>query len=105
MPHRTRCALILLSAWWLLTSCATVIDGTWISGRVHDVSPEDIRTAISVARRQNLWGGGKPRQIDVVGRDEIHIYWTERKAVYGGHDILKRVQGTWRYDGRIIITS
>ena len=104
MPHCKRLALVLLTG-CLLTCCVTTVDGTWVSGRVDDVSTDDIRSAVAVARHENLWGGGRPRQIDVISRDEIHIYWTERKAVYGGHDIMKRIQGRWRYDGRIIITS
>ena len=97
-------AFLLMSA-SVMTSCVTTVDGTWVSGRVSDVSTADVVAAVAVARRQNLWGGGKPRQIDVISPDEIHIYWSERKAVYEGHDIVRRVQGRWRYDGRIIVTS
>jgi hypothetical protein len=104
MAHRGRFALALLSA-CLLSSCVTIVDSTWVSGRVDDVTTEDIRAAVAVARQQNLWGGGRPRQIEVIGPDEIHIYWSERKAVYGGHDIVKRIQGRWRYEDRVIITS
>jgi hypothetical protein len=97
-------AVLLISA-SAMTCCVTTVDGTWVSGRVGDLSTEDIRAAVATARRQNLWGGGKPRQIDIVNQDEIHIYWTERKGVDAGHDILKRVKGKWRYEGRIIVVS
>src|SRR4051794_22588047 len=88
-----------------LISCVTTIDGIWVSGRHSEVSPDDIRQVIAACRLGGPFRVGRPRQIDVINRDEIHVYWAERKAVYGGHDIAKRVRGHWICEDTVIITS
>jgi hypothetical protein len=88
-----------------LASCVTTFDGVWVSGRANDVSAEDVRQAIAACERNDHVPRLKPRQIDVIDRDEIHIYWGELKAVYGGHSIAKRVRGKWTCEERVIIVS
>jgi hypothetical protein len=103
--------LILGPCW--LTSCVMTVDGIWVSGRVHDLTTDDIRLAIAADLRELQTrarfrqmappaSNSKPRQIDVVGKDEIHLYWRERKAVNGSHDIVKRLRGKWRFDAEIL---
>lgn len=101
----------------LVTSCATSVDGSWVSGRVHDVTPQDVRAAVAASRAVReatfreggvyswTYVGQRPRQIDIISADEIHIYWDDLKAVYPGHVIVKRIHGKWRYDSEIIVTS
>jgi hypothetical protein len=67
------------------------------------VSTADIRAAIAtvIASRPDL-RDDKPREAEVIGKNEINIYWVAPKATYGGHYIIKRVHGRWRYDLRVI---
>jgi len=88
-----------------LASCVTTVNGVWVSGRANDVSTDDVPQAIAACERNNHVPRLKPRQIDVINSDEIHIYWGEPKAVYDGHSIAKRVQGKWTCEERIIIIS
>ena len=97
--------LLILSQF--ATSCVTTVDGSWVSGRVHDVTATDIRAAVSVSRMAPKDGLGgriarrskdeRPRQIEIVNHDEINVYWDERKAVNGSHDIVKRIRGKWQH--------
>jgi hypothetical protein len=87
------------------TSCLTV-DGMLVSGRVRDVTSEDIRAAVAADIREfPRWRGMKPREVEVVNKDEIRLYWLYPKAVHEGCDIVKRVRGTWQYDSKIVVTS
>jgi hypothetical protein len=98
------------------TSCVTLVDGSWVSGRIHDVTRDDVRAAVAAARvirestfREQGMGswafGHGARQVDVIGPDEIHIYWTEPKAVDPSHMIVQRIHGKWRYAGETIATE
>jgi hypothetical protein len=87
----------------ILVSCVTTVDGVWISGRVHDVSENDIRQAIAACRRNDPMRKDNPRQIEVVSRDEIYVYWFERKAVDPSHSTAKRVRGRWTCEERVIV--
>ena len=98
-------ALLAIVAVLALGSCVTTVDGVWVSGRTNDVSADDVRQAIAACERHNQVPWLKPRQIDVITRDEIHVYWGELKAVYGGHSIAKRVRGKWTCEERVVITS
>ena len=89
----------------ILVSCVTTVDGIWISGRVHEVSEDDIRQAIAACRSNDPSRKGEPRQIEVVSKDEINVYWIERKAVEPSHSIAKRVHGRWTCVERIIVIS
>ena len=88
-----------------LTSCATD-SGAIRSGRVGDVSAEDIRAAIAVDRKeQSYTWQGKLTEIEVVNRNEIHLFWNYTRRDYPGHHIVKRIHGVWRSAGRIVVTS
>jgi hypothetical protein len=77
-----------------------VQDGTRISGRIHDISSSDIHAAIAadILKRPEL-RGDNPSQIDVISRDEVHVYWND------GHDVLKRVGTRWRYTATLVTLS
>jgi hypothetical protein len=68
------------------------------------VSREDLRAAIAADQAQPHTGV-YPKHIvyvDVVSRDEIHIY---HYAEYEGHDTVRRIKGKWRFAGGVIVTS
>jgi hypothetical protein len=90
----------------VLASCATTVDGTRISGRAHDVSPEDIRQAVGACSDSSTAHRRKPWQIEVVSRDEIHVYWFKQSKFGGSYDIAKRARGKWTCkDMALIIPS
>ncbi len=104
MRRAANIALLAFSA-CVLSSCVTTLDGAWLFGRVNDVSVEDIRAAIAAdIRAHPALRSGKLNRIDVVSTDEIHLYWAEYN-VYGGCNIIKRIQGRWEHYGGIVVTS
>jgi hypothetical protein len=88
-----------------LASCATYGDAA-ISGRRQDVTEADIRAAVAADLAMSQFIHGKKlREIEVVSRDEIRLYWGHSKREYPGHDVVKRVRGKWQFDGTIVVTS
>ena len=87
-----------------LISCVTTADGIWVTRRVRDVSEEDIRLAITSSWHRYI-RQAQPMQIDVVSRDEIHVYWTNFKGAGQGYSIAKRVHGKWTCEERVIVIS
>ena len=76
-----------------LASCNTYrVAGAVTFGRVHDVSEADIQGAI-VAFHHGEYRDVAVGQIEVVSRDEIHIYWSAKSSCC--LSILKRQQGRW----------
>jgi hypothetical protein len=89
----------------LVSSCVTTVDHISASGRVKDVTTEDIRAAIAAdIRAHPALSTVGPQHIEVINENEIHLYWHERN-VYGGSDVIKRVRGKWKYYGQIIVTA
>jgi len=84
-----------------LASCVMVGDIP-VTGRARDVSITDIHAAIAA----DITSRGQPVEIQVIDRDEIHLYYIRR---YGneevGHITIKRMGGKWRYTGGVIVTS
>ena len=86
----------------LLASCASYGDAT-ISGRRQDVSEADIHAAIAADRATpRAIPGQKLREIEVVGPDEIHLYWEFSKREHPGYNILKRIHGQWRLEATVV---
>ena len=79
-----------------------MFDGAWVIGRFHDVSEQDIQQAIAVCAHGGYVPKVKPRQIEVVGRNEIHVYWFKG---YEGYDIAKRVRGRWNCEETVVVTG
>jgi hypothetical protein len=44
-------------------------------------------------------------EIDVIGKDEMHIYHSPRENGLWNHVIIQRVNGKWENVGGVIITS
>jgi hypothetical protein len=77
------------------------IDDTRVYGRVHDVSLADIHAAIAEDR---LHSKDKIYEIEIVSRDEIHLYHKHRWAK-ANYDIVKRVGRTWRFVSATVIVG
>ena len=85
----------------IITSCVTV-GGAPVTGRAHDVSVADIRQAIAA----DIPRGGQPLEIDVINKNEIHLYYLPRAGNESAtHHIIKRVSGRWEYAGGVLVTS
>jgi hypothetical protein len=84
---------------FLIGSCATeTFEGMPLFGRVHDVSPTDLRTAIRLVRSF----GPVYRQIyaiEVVSSSEIHLYHVPYSPTVGQYNLVRRVRGKWWFDG------
>ena len=95
---------LLMSAGFLtMASCATTVDGIRVSGHADDVSSEDIRFAIAACSESGVVRKAKPRQIEVVSKDEIHVYWFKQTALAGGYDLAKRVRAEWTCKDTVLI--
>jgi hypothetical protein len=107
-PMRFTPSIVILAA-SVTTSCVALVDGSWVSGSKRAVSPDDIRAAVAVSRiplrERKAMMPSRPRQIDVVSEDEIHVYWYGLKANDASYVIAKRIAGQWRYDNEVIIIS
>ncbi len=93
-----------------LASCESVPDtaGVKMSGLQSEVTPEDIRAAIAADIRAHPDRDfpREPRQIDIIGSAEIHLYWFDTKRPYGSsHDVVKRHPRGWQCVGMVIVTS
>jgi len=84
-----------------LTSCATH-DGANITGRWKDVTQADIAAAAQVSRAQRHVqpASNKLEEIDVIGANEVHLYWK-----FGEEDIVKRIHGRWQYVGGYVVVG
>jgi hypothetical protein len=86
----------------LLCSCA-IYGGAVISGERGDVSEPDIRAAIAADRATpRAIPGQKLREIEVISRDEIHLYWEFSKRENAGHNVVKRIRGKWRFEATVV---
>ncbi len=104
MTRAINIALLTFSA-FAVGACTTMVDGISASGRVREVSTEDIRAAVAAdIRAHPTLSASKPSHVEVISVDEIHLYWPPRN-VYGGSDIVKRVRGRWQFYGQVIVTG
>jgi predicted small secreted protein len=84
-----------------LTSCATY-EGASITGEWKDVTRADIAAAVQVSRAQRHVqpASNKLEEIEVIGHDEIDLFWT-----FGEEDIVKRIHGQWQYVGGYVVVG
>src|SRR5205807_1989370 len=87
---------------FLIASCATeTFEGIPVYGRVHDVSPADLRTAVALVRSP----GTAYRQIyaiEVVSSSEIYLYHAPYSPSVGEYNLVQRIRGKWRFHERVI---
>ena len=82
--------------------------GARVYGRaLNRVTPADIQAAIDSDKRTSGEHKmfGDINEVDVVSRDEIHIYHGRRLEGLWPHCVIRRVDGKWEYEGEILMTS
>jgi len=86
----------------LYESPSLVLDGIPIYGHVENI-PEATLRAVIVLDRSLLTG--PPRKIyliEVVSREELHVYHTPRNPRWEEYQIYKRIAGEWRAQDRVV---
>jgi len=79
-----------------------VLDGIPIYGHVENIPEPTLRAAIVLDRSLLT---GPPRKIyliDVVSREELHVYHTPRNPRWEEYQIYKRIAGEWRVQDRVV---
>jgi len=109
-PMRLRVAVSLTAIGSMLAARSSVkIGDIRVYGfALHRVTLADIRAAIhadETAPKSNTPHDDPISEVDVVSRNEIHIYHGRRLEGLWFHCIIKRMNGKWRYAGEIQMTS
>jgi len=93
-----RFAPLMLASAALLSACTSVMIGDARAyGRIHDVSVAEIHAAIAVDQRDSHYADKKVYEIEVISADEIHLFHERRTDARAEYDIMKRVNGKWRF--------
>jgi hypothetical protein len=112
-PH-ARCSDRFLPLSVILVGCvettplppqAYVLDGIPIYGRAQTLSKLQIRAAIAVDRQWSSQSEDKIYSIEVASSSELHIYHTERNNRLEEYNVLRRVDGRWEAQQRMISGS
>jgi hypothetical protein len=82
---------------------AYVLDGVPIYGRAQSLSKSELRAAIAEDRRSSP--GDKIHSIEVASSSEVRVYHTERSKRLTEYDVLRRAQGSWQAQERMISGS
>jgi hypothetical protein len=91
--------IIALLAAAILSGCeSTYVDGVRTYGRLRAVSVADIRSAIIASKNARIGGPAEPYEVEVIGRDEIHVYRGPR-IQDRGWNIVRRINGKWMDTG------
>jgi hypothetical protein len=100
MRYIASSALALL----LLSSCASQnIEGARVYGRIHSVTPADIHAAMEADRKINR--DERIYEVDVISKDEMHVYHDRRLEGSWNHSIIRRIKGHWEHAGSEMYTS
>jgi hypothetical protein len=93
-----RLAPLMLASAAFLSACASVMIGDARAyGRIRDVSIADIHAAIDVDHRESHYADKKVYEIKVISADEIHLFHERRTDAKAEYDIMKRINGKWRF--------
>jgi len=87
-----------------LPPLAYVLDGIPIYGRAQSLSKSQIRAAIAEDRRRSSQPD-KIYSIEVASSSEVHIYHTERNNRLEEYNVVRRVNGRWEAQQRMISGS
>ena len=92
----------------LLASCSTaglMVGDAPVTGRVRDVSINDIHQAMAAARKAPQHRG-KYYEIEIQSSNEIYLYYSpavsigpENPSSVREYDVVRRQDGKWRLDG------
>jgi len=88
-----------------LPSQAYVLDGIPICGRAQSLSKSQIRAAMAEDRRWSSQPDDKIYSIEVASSFEVYIYHTKRNKHLEEYNILRRVDGGWKVQERMITGS
>jgi hypothetical protein len=83
---------------------AYVLDGIRVYGRAQSLSKSQIRAAIAEDRRRSSQPD-KIYSIEVASSSEVHVYHTERNKRLEEYNVLRRVNGRWEAQQRMISGS
>ncbi len=98
-----RAALASIMAALLVSSCATqTFEGIPLYGRVHDVSPADLLTAITLVRNKPGTAYRQIYAIEVVSSSDIHLYHARYDGKVGEYNRMQRIGGKWQFHERVI---
>jgi hypothetical protein len=99
--------LLMIATELCLSACAVqMVDGARVYGHLQSVSIGDIRAAMAADKADtgNLFRD-RIYEIDVISRDEMHMYHSRRENGLWNHAIIQRIDGKWESVGGIAITS
>jgi hypothetical protein len=107
---RRAIAVSLLTVASTLVSCASMrIGDTRIYGfALSRVTLADIQAAMradEASHKHNGIQNDPITEVDVVSRDEMHIYHGRRLEGLWFHCVVERINGKWRYTGAVVFTS
>jgi hypothetical protein len=94
---------ILLAA-MVLSSCSHLLVGqSKVFGHTKDVSFGDLQAVVDAfhAERPDLTA----YQIQVINRNEMHVFWYKEVPDEGNYMIFQRKNARWHYKGVMIVTS
>ena len=92
-----------LAAIAFLASCATqTFEGIPLYGRVHDVSPTDLRTAIALVRYSPHVAYRQIYAIEIASSSEIRLYHIPYSPSFGEYNLVQRIGGKWQFHERVI---
>jgi hypothetical protein len=88
---------------FIASSCASLkFDGIPLCGRVHDVSPADLRTAIALVRAPGAAAYPQIYAIEVVSSTDIYLHHAPYDGKVGQYNRVQRIRGKWRFYERVI---
>jgi hypothetical protein len=96
-------ALAFAAAAFLVSSCATQrFDGIPHYGRVRDVSPADLRTAIALVRYSPHVAYRQIYAIEVASSNDIYLYHARYDGKVGLYNRVERIRDKWQFNERVI---
>jgi hypothetical protein len=84
---------------------AYVLDGIPIYGRAQSLSKSQIRAAIAEDRQWSSQQDDKIYSVEVASSFEVYIYHTKRNKHLEEYNVLRRVDGRWEVQERMITGS
>jgi hypothetical protein len=84
-----------------LTACSTLRpENISVDGAIWSVSDADIRAALSAC--SPVHGEGKVYAVQVMSIRELHIFREPRTVALVTFEVVRKINGMWRDEGRII---
>ena len=81
---------------------AYLLDGIPICGRAQSLSKSQIRAAIAEDRQWSSQQEDKIHSVEVASSFEVYVYHTKRNKHLEEYNVLRRVDGRWKVQERMI---